>query len=164
LKILQQLQHDVLKDITEIAGELGVHPRVVSYHFNEHVVRKGLVAGWMVSYVPTQTLEKGAGKFWMLTETLNLHELRQLVKDLARPPASCQSYNVLDNGSVAMHFVPTSDMSAVAQKLGNIGNLEGELMVLSEAKAYLISIELLHGSSWLVSNDVTLLLKQLATM
>jgi hypothetical protein len=55
-------------------------------------------------------------------------------------------------------------MSAVAQKLGNMGNLEGELMVLSEAKAYLISIELLYSSCWLMSNDVTLLLKQLATM
>jgi DNA-binding Lrp family transcriptional regulator len=165
LKILQQLQYDALKDITEIAGELGVHPRVVSYHFNEHVVRKGLVAGWMVSYVPTQTVEKGAGKFWMLSKPLNLHELRQLIRDLARPPASCQSYNVLDNGSVAMHFVPTSDMSAVAQKLGNMGNLEGELMVLSEAKMYLITIELFHGNTWLMSNnDVTTMLKQLATV
>jgi hypothetical protein len=150
-----------LKDITEIAGELSVHPRVVSYHFNEHVVRKGLVAGWMVSYVPTQTLEKGAGRFWMLTETLNLHELRQLIRDLARPPASCQSYNVLDNGSVAMHFVPTSDMSAIAHKLGNIG-LEGELMVLSEARMYLLTIELFHGNTWLMSNiDVSLVVKQL---
>jgi len=150
-----------LKDITEIAGELGVHSRVVSYHFNEHVVRKGLVAGWMVSYVPTQTLEKGAGKFWMLTEPLNLHELRQLIRDLARPPASCQSYNVLDYGSVAMHFVPTSDMSAIAQKLGNIG-LEGELMVLSEASMYLITTELFHGNTWLMSDiDVTLVVKQL---
>ena len=163
LKILQQLQHDALKDITDIAGDLGIHPRVVSYHFNEHVARKGLVAGWMVSYVPTQTLEKGAGRFWMLTESLNgLHELRQLIRDLARPPASCQSYNALDNGSVAMHFVPTSDMSAVAQKLGNMGNLEGELMVLSEADAYLISAELLHGNSWLMNNDVAMTLKQLA--
>jgi hypothetical protein len=163
---LQQLQHYALKDVTEIAGELGVHPRVVSYHFNEHVVRKGLVAGWMVSYLPTQTAEKGAGRIWMLSEPLNLHELRQLIRDLARPPASCQSYNVLDNGSVAMHFVPTSDMSAVAQKLGNMGNLEGELMVLSEAKMYLITIELFHGNSWLMSNndDVTTMLKQLATV
>jgi hypothetical protein len=97
----------------------------------------------------------------MLTEPLNLHELRQLIKDLARPPASCQSYNVLDNGSLAMHFVPTSDISAVAHKLGNMGNLEGELMVLSDAKAYLISTELLHGNSWLMSiNDVALVLKQ----
>ncbi len=165
LKILQQLQHDALKDITDIAGDLGVHPRVVSYHFNEHVARKGLVAGWMVSYVPTQTLERGAGRFWMLTEPLNgLHELRQLIRDLARPPASCQSYNVLDDGSVAMHFVPTTDMSAVAQKLGNMGNLEGELMVLSEAKAYLISAELLHGNTWLISNDGAMVLKQLAIM
>jgi hypothetical protein len=101
----------------------------------------------------------------MLSEPLNLHELRQLIRDLARPPASCQSYNVLDNGSVAMHFVPTSDMSAVAQKLGNMGNLEGELMVLSEAKMYLITIELFHGNSWLMSNnDVTTMLKQLETV
>ena len=115
----------------------------------------------MVSYVPTQTLEKGAGKFWMLTEPLNLQELRQLIRDLARPPASCQSYNVLDQGSVAMHFVPTSDMSAIAQKLGNIG-LEGELMVLSEASMYLITIELFHGNTWLMSDiDVTLVVKQL---
>jgi hypothetical protein len=61
-----------------------------------------------------------------------------------------------------MHFVPTSDMSAVAQKLGNMGNLEGELMVLSEADAYLISAELLHGNSWLMNNDVATTLKQLA--
>ncbi len=162
LKILQQLQFDALKDITDIAGELGVHPRVVSYHLNEHVARKGLVAGWMVSYVPTQTLERGAGKFWMLTEPLkNLHDLRQLIRDLARPPASCQSYNVLDNGSVAMHFVPTSDLSSVAQKFGNIGNLEGELIVLSESNAYLISTELLHGNSWLMNDDVTPVLRQL---
>jgi len=163
LKILQQLQYDALKDITDIAGDLGIHPRVVSYHFNEHVARKGLVAGWMVSYVPTQTLERGAGKFWMLIEPPSSpHELRRLIKDLARPPASCQSYNVLDNGSVAMHFVPTSNTSAVAQKLGNMGSLEGELMVLSEAKAYLISAELLHGNSWLTSNDIAMVLKQLA--
>jgi hypothetical protein len=116
----------------------------------------------MVSYVPTQTVEKGAGKFWMLTEPLDLHKLRQLIRDLARPPASCQSYNVLDNGSVVMHFVPTSDMSAVAHKLGNVGNLEGELMVLSEANAHLISTELLHGNSWLMSNNVIMVLKQLA--
>jgi hypothetical protein len=57
-------------------------------------------------------------------------------------------------------------MSAVAQKLGNMGNLEGELMVLSEAKMYLITIELFHGNSWLMSNndDVTTMLKQLATV
>jgi hypothetical protein len=71
---------------------------------------------------------------------------------------------VLDNGSVAMHFVPTSDMSAVAHKLGKIGNLEGELMVLSEAALYLITIELFHGGSWVMSNiDPTLVLKHLAT-
>jgi hypothetical protein len=87
-----------------------------------------------------------------------------LIRDLARPPASCQSYNVLDNGSVAMHFVPTSDMSAVAHKLGKIGNLEGELMVLSEANAHLISTELLHGNSWLMDNNVTKMIKQLAVM
>jgi hypothetical protein len=118
----------------------------------------------MVSYLPTQTAEKGAGRFWMLTEPLNLHELRQLIRDLARPPASCQSYNVLDNGSVAMHFVPTSDMSAVAHKLGNVGNLEGVLMVLSEAKMYLITTELFQGNTWLVSDiDVSFVIKQLAS-
>jgi len=149
LKILQQLQHDALKDITDIAGDLGVHPRVVSYHFNEHVARKGLVAGWMVSYVPTQTLERGAGKFWMLTEPPNSpHELRQLVRDLARPPASCQSYNVLDDGSVAMHFVPTSDMSAVARYLSDSSLSEGVVVILSEANYYLITTELYYGNTW----------------
>lgn len=155
LKILQQLQHDALKDFTEMASELGAHPRVLSYHFNEHVVRKGLVAGWMVSYVPTQTIERGAGKFWMLLEPIkNQYELRALVRELAKPPASCQSYNVLDDGSVAMHFTPTSDTSAIAQKLGNVGDLEGQLLVLSEAGGYLISVELFEGNSW-VLKDVT---------
>jgi hypothetical protein len=55
-------------------------------------------------------------------------------------------------------------MSAVAHKLGNIGNLEGELMVLSEAALYLITTELFHGNTWLMSNiDPTLMLKHLAT-
>jgi hypothetical protein len=69
---------------------------------------------------------------------------------------------VLDNGTVAMHFVPTSDMSAVAHMLGNMGNLEGELMVLSEANAHPISTELFYGNSWLMSNNVTMVLEQLA--
>jgi hypothetical protein len=53
-------------------------------------------------------------------------------------------------------------MSAVAHKLGKIGNLEGELMVLSEANAHLISTELLHGNSWLMDNNVTKMIRQLA--
>jgi hypothetical protein len=52
-------------------------------------------------------------------------------------------------------------MSAIAHKLGNIG-LEGELMVLSEARMYLLTIELFHGNTWLMSNiDVSLVVKQL---
>ncbi len=163
LKILQQLQHDALKDITDIAGDLGVHPRVVSYHFNEHVARKGLVAGWMVSYVPTQTLERGAGKFWMLIEPPSSpHELRQLVRDLARPPASCQSYNVLDDGSVTMHFVPTSDMSAIARYLSGASTLEGKLVLLSDGSLYLITPELYYGNAWHMPN-ADLLIKQRLT-
>ncbi|MEM3168862.1 MAG: hypothetical protein QXM91_06000, partial [Nitrososphaerota archaeon] len=61
---------------------------------------------------------------------------------------------VLDDGSVAMHFTPTSDTSAIAQKLGNVGDLEGQLLVLSEAGGYLISVELFEGNSW-VLKDVT---------
>jgi hypothetical protein len=47
-----------------------------------------------------------------------------------------------------MHFVPTSDMSAVARYLSDSNLSEGVVVILSEANYYLITTELYYGNTW----------------
>ena len=53
LGIIEQLQLDGNIQVTEIANRLKVNQKTVAYHYEAHVLRKGLISGYIVNWTGT---------------------------------------------------------------------------------------------------------------
>ncbi|MCS7094567.1 MAG: hypothetical protein NZ988_01980 [Thaumarchaeota archaeon] len=152
IHILVELELDSSAEIVKMAKKLGIHPRVLNYHFNEHVVRKGIVAGYSIGYVPSSEADRGAGRTWLIVEPAEraLSPLNDLIKEASKPPVFCQSFNVLEDKTVALHYVPTVPTTEFFGSMGRLADLlvDGAVLPLSESAYYALTYELFSERGW----------------
>ncbi|MEN3048118.1 MAG: hypothetical protein ABDH63_04995, partial [Candidatus Caldarchaeales archaeon] len=146
-----------------MARKLNVHPRALNYHFNEHVVRKGLVAGHMISQIPDEKVDKGVGKVWLMVNPSGKSPstLDRVIKEASRPPIICQSFNVLEDGTIALHYVPSMSAVDFFSALDKFSDLvaDGATLPLSEASYYALTSELFSENGWSIPAELKQLKK-----
>ncbi|MDW8042285.1 MAG: hypothetical protein RMJ75_05745 [Nitrososphaerota archaeon] len=158
IHIVVELESDSSVEIVKIAKKLGSHPRVLNYHFNEHVVRKGIVAGYSIGYVPNLEADRGIGRTWLIVEPSGRapSTLNSLIKTASEPPALCQSFNVLEDGTVALHYVPTMPAGEFFSSLDKLSDLvvDGAILPLSEGNYFTLTSELFSEEGWRRPGDL----------
>ena len=54
LGIIEQLQLDANLQVTDIAKKLKTNQKTLAYHYENHVVRRGLIKGYIVNWIGTR--------------------------------------------------------------------------------------------------------------
>jgi hypothetical protein len=53
LEIIKQLQRDANRSLAEIQAEIGMNYKTLSFHYRNHVLRRGLLKGYRVNWIGT---------------------------------------------------------------------------------------------------------------
>lgn len=87
LLILKELQLNATQPLTKIGRKLGIDPKIVRYHYQEHLMRRGLILRYVLSWFDTQEdrWRKVLYSFMELRD-LNSKELRRAREVFASIP------------------------------------------------------------------------------
>ncbi len=120
LAIIAELHIDAFKPLTEVATQYGKDPRLLRYHFQEHIVRKGLIAGYLLTWYPKGERSLDIARWWVSFGPRSEKELSKLRKMVSSSPF-CKSYQVASDGSFISYMI------AEKQLIGAINNLSKKL-------------------------------------
>jgi len=152
LAIIEELHADAFKPLTDVASRYGRDPRLLRYHFQEHIVRKGLIAGYLLAWYPKGEESIDIARWWISFGPRSEKELNKLRKMVSSSPF-CKFYQVADDGSfMAYMIVDRQLMSAIntlSKKLEGEG-IFGEPVLEQEGSKFTITKELFtNAAGWL---------------
>lgn len=120
LAIISELHIDAFKPLTDIAAQYGKDPRLLRYHFQEHIVRKGLLAGYLLTWYPNGERSFDIARWWVSFGPRSERELSKLRNMVSSSPF-CKSYQIANDGSFIAYMI------AEKQLIGAINNLSKKL-------------------------------------
>jgi len=160
LAIIAELHVDAFKPLTDVAAQHGRDPRLLRYHFQEHIVRKGLIAGYLLTWYPKGERSLDIARWWIGFGPRSEKELTKLRKVVSSSPF-CKFYQVADDGSFIAYMI------ADKQLMGAINNLSkkleeegifGEPILEQDGTNFTITRELFtNATGWLKPPNIPLL-------
>lgn len=160
LAIIAELRIDAFKPLTDIAAQYGRDPRLLRYHFQEHIVRKGLIAGYLLAWYPKGDRSPDIARWWISFGPRSEKELSKLRKMVSSSPF-CKFYQVAEDGSfIAYMIVDRQFMGAInnlSKKLEEDG-IFGDPVLEEDGKSFAITKELFtNAAGWLKPPNIPII-------
>lgn len=120
LFILKELQKDSLRTLSEIAKEINLNHRTLLYHFNEHVIRRGIINQYYIKWFgwkPEKTLIS------MILECHNIKEkgIQLLRKEMEKIPFTFfDAYSLENRFYLAQQLLPAEMLNETLRYLRKI--------------------------------------------
>ncbi len=152
LAIISELRIDAFKPLTEVAAQYGKDPRLLRYHFQEHIVRKGLIAGYLLTWYPEGERSPDIARWWVGFGPRSERELNKLTRMVSSSPF-CKHYMISDDGSFIAYMIADKHLmdaiNILSKKLENEG-IFGEPVLEQDGEAFTVTKELFTNvGGWL---------------
>jgi hypothetical protein len=150
LSIITELLNDAFTPMTRVSSAEGRDPRLLRYHFQEHIVRKGLIAGHVIGWYPTGIEYPSIARMWIEMKDMNSRVTKELFGKVISSPY-CKFYQILDNHTYTVFLEIGNQFRTAIEYLSNKfaeNSVEGQLVVVEDANGYAITKELFrenHG-------------------
>ncbi len=152
LSIITELLNDAFTPMTRISSTEGRDPRLLRYHFQEHIVRKGLIAGYVIGWYPAGVTDPSIAKMWLEIRC----GTRKVVEELCRKFIStpyCKFYQVLDDDTFVIFLEIYKQFRTVVKYMSDKlskSSIEGEVYIIEDADAFALTRELFRdGYGWI---------------
>jgi DNA-binding Lrp family transcriptional regulator len=119
LFILKELEKDGTKDLTEIARMLGISQQLAGYHFKKHVVQKGLIESYQVSFAQFDLAVSDT--FFFVFRFDNNEKLAKFANSLLDKPFVRSLGKVLNQNSlIAYLYLPRREFRRFVEVLSEL--------------------------------------------
>jgi len=123
IAILAELEKDAFASMVDVGRTLGRDPRLVRYHFQEHVVARGLVAGHLVSWQPTSDREASTLHMWIMLDEAE-------AVDFFSSLPFCRRYMVTEDGRLFANLCFDTEHYPALSGIFRQNGLVGEVALL----------------------------------
>jgi len=152
LAVIEQLQADAFSPLTRVSSMVGRGPRLVRYHFQEHIVRKGLIAGYVLNWFPLGDDAPDILRLFIKTEPLSSRGISEATKAAISSPF-CKFYTLLQDNSVMIYLLLDRQMAPAINQLSTQfkdHGIEGDVIMLDNMAAFSLPKEMFRdGYGWL---------------
>ncbi|MCS7145067.1 MAG: hypothetical protein RMJ28_07445 [Nitrososphaerota archaeon] len=152
LLILTELEGDAFKPLTKVSSSVSRDSRLLRYHFQEHIVRKGLIAGYVLSWFPRGDDAPNLSRMWIKTNPLPSHKLGELSKAIASSPF-CKFYQTLEDNTLLTYLLIDRQFSPAVRHLSDLFteyDAIGESLIVEDSLLFSITKEMFKdGYGWL---------------
>jgi DNA-binding Lrp family transcriptional regulator len=126
LLILEELQMDSLRSLSEIAKELNMNPRTVLYHFNEHIIRRGIINQYYIKWWYKKISEEK--KISLILQVYNVDEkkIRILKEEIEKLPFTFfDAYSLENKFYIAQQLLSAEHINNILKYLTKIKKIHG---------------------------------------
>ncbi|MEM0382659.1 MAG: hypothetical protein QW580_08410, partial [Nitrososphaerota archaeon] len=152
LAIITELLGDAFKPLTRVSPMIGHDPRLLRYHFQEHVVRKGLIAGYVLNWLPSGYHDPNLSRVWIRTNPIPTHKLNEFTMAVASSPF-CKFYQVVEDNTLLMYLLIDRQFSLAIQHLSNlfrVYGLTGNSFIVEHVASFTLTTEMFRdGYGWI---------------
>ncbi len=152
LAIITELLGDAFRPLTKISPSIDRDPRLLRYHFQEHIVRKGLIAGYVLNRFPSGNDAPNLSRIWVKIDALPTSKLCDFSKAVASSPF-CKFYQVLEDNTLLTYLLIDQQFSSAIRHLSNIFTeygVRGESFIIEDSTSFTLTKELFKdGYGWL---------------
>ncbi|MEM3406480.1 MAG: hypothetical protein QXY18_05065 [Nitrososphaerota archaeon] len=162
LLMLKELQIDSLRPLSEIAKKLNMNPRTILYHFNEHIVRRGIINQYYIKWFG-KTPGRSLVSIILQCYNIKEKEIQNLKEGLEKIPFTFFDAYSLDNKFyLAQQLLPAEMLTEtlryfrkVKQNINGI-NFDIELLDPLLERAFTLHYKLFSNNEWLFDRRVLL--------
>ena len=152
LAIITELYGDAFAPLTRASSNIGRDPRLLRYHFQEHIVRKGLIAGYVLHWFPNGVDASNLSRIWIRIDTLPSSRLNEFARAVASSPF-CKFYQILNDNTLLIYLLIDRQFSFAVRHLSNIFTeygVSGESFIVEDAFSFTLTKEMFKdGYGWL---------------
>lgn len=158
LFILKELEKDATKELTQIAKMLGTSQQLVGYHFNKHIIPRGLVESFVVTF--KQFDMDVSDMFFFILRFDSNKKLAKFANSIMDKPFALGMGKVLgQNCLIAYLYLPKREFRnfiEVLSKLARSGFLKAYDYVIQDLKKsarQTISYEHFRNGKWIYDHE-----------
>jgi len=155
--ILKELQKNAECELRDIAKLLGMRPQIVQYHFNNHVIAKGLIEGYEV-FLPH--FEEISDSYCFRFNFHNETDMAKFALSLEDKPFARSISKIFGENALFVHiYLPRKEFRGFTDCLsrlirsGLMKNYDYIVEDLSRKEAQTIPYEFFKGRSWIYDQE-----------
>jgi DNA-binding Lrp family transcriptional regulator len=154
LFILKELEKDATKDLTEIGKMLGKSQQLMGYHFNKHIIPRGLIESFEVTFL--QFSLETADMFFFVFRFDSNEKLAKFANSLLDKPFASGLGKVLGkNNLIALLYFPRREFRRFIESLsklarsGFLKSYDYVIQDLEKTSRQTISYEYFKNKKWI---------------
>lgn len=158
LFILKELEKDATKDLTEIAKMLKTSQQRLGYHYDKHIIAKGLIESFQITF--WQFGLEVSDVFFFIFKFDSNEKLAKFANSLKDKPFASGLGKVLwQNSLIAILYLPRREFRGFIEalsKLARLGYLQDYFYViqdLNKTSRQTISYEYFKNGKWIYDHD-----------
>jgi DNA-binding Lrp family transcriptional regulator len=158
LFILKELEKDATKDLTEIAKMLGVSQQLIGYHFNKHVIPRGLIESFEVTFWHFDLTTSDV--YYFVFKFDNNEKLAKFANSLLDKPFASGLGKVLgQNSLIAILYLPKPELRSFIKTLSKLArdkflqSYDYVIRDLDSATRQTISYEYFEKGKWIYEHE-----------
>jgi DNA-binding Lrp family transcriptional regulator len=163
LLILKELQINSLRSLSEIAMNINMNPRTVLYHFNEHIIRRGIINQYYIKWFGRKP-EKTLVSIILQCYNVKEREIQNLKEDLEKIPFTFfDAYSLENKFYLAQQLLPAEMLTETLRYLKkvkqNINGMNFEIEILDPLleRPFTIHYKLFSDNKeWLFNKELLL--------
>ncbi len=152
LAIITELLGDAFRPLTRVSPTIGRDPRLLRYHFQEHIVRKGLIAGYVLNWLPSGYYDPNLSRVWVRTDTIPAHKLDEFTMAIASSPF-CKFYQIVEDNTLFIYLLIDRQFSPAIQHLSNlfrVYGVTGSSFIVERVASFTLTKEMFRdGYGWI---------------
>lgn len=156
--ILKEMEIDATIDLSEIARMLKTSPQLVKYHYDEHVVKQGLLENFEIEFLPYE--ESTSDHYIFTFEFPNKDKMAKTTCSLLNKPFVCVVGKILgQTGMISQFYLPRKEFKNFKDSLDVLirkGFLKGYNYVIQyqgEWSRQTISFEYFEKKKWIYNHE-----------
>jgi len=161
LLLLKELEKDGTIEFTELAKVVAMTPEAVRYRFQDHILKRGLIADYEVAIFPYPYQSSDLASF--VIEFKDKEALAKFSNSLTAKPFILNYAKVIGQDKLIVHFyVPKIEFSNLVDAINNfieVGIIESFFHVeldISSYKSQTVSYELFEREKWTYNHEATI--------
>jgi DNA-binding Lrp family transcriptional regulator len=159
LLILKELQINSLRSLSEIAMKLNMNPRTVLYHFNEHIIRRGIINQYYIKWWYNRIPEEEKVSLILQVYDVNEREIRILKEEVEKLPFTFfDAYSLENRFYIAQQLLPATYINNTLKYLTRIKKVykmnNFDLEFIEKERAFAIPYEKFDEKrSWIFNKE-----------
>ena len=148
LSIITELLNDAFTPMTRVSSAESRDPRLLRYHFQEHIVRKGLIAGYVIGWYPHGIENPSIARMWLEIKDGASKTIESLFRKIISTPY-CKFYQVIEDGTHMIYLVIDKQFRTAIEHLSSKFaelSAEGNLIIIEDTNSYVLTKDLFRDN------------------